>query len=258
MFGVVPRVLWKKYAPPDDENTIAQSTNCALIDSKVGLVLVDTGYGSKLRDKQAKFLHAEEGDPLVDSLSTIGAEASDIRHVILSHLHFDHAGGATKVVDGEVVPAFPDATYHVQRGEWQVAISELPELRGAYPLENITPLESGQLVFHEAGEILPGIHAVRSPGHTANHMCVLIQGSEGEAMFLGDLCPTSAHLPTLWCMSYDVDLLETRRQKPKLLQECVDRNRFVIFDHDPEVCVAKLERHDRRDFAVEEVVLESP
>ena len=257
MFGVVPRSLWSRVSPPDDANFIPQATNCLLVEMDDRMVLIDTGYGSKLTEKQRKIFRSEPGDPLVASLNAAGVSPEQIDTVILSHLHFDHAGGATRYDDqDELVPTFPNAEYVVQRREWMIATAELPELRGAYPLENLLPLEkAGRLRFIDGDvQILPGIHAVVTGGHTVGHQALIIESDGESAVFLADLCPTWRHLPTLWCMGYDVDLLQTRRKKPELLGQIADNGWLALSDHDPDHAAARLQRDKKRDFSVAEAI----
>ena len=255
MFGVVPKVLWTKVCPCAEDNTIAQNTNCVLVRSESKIVLIDTGYGSKLSEKQRRVFQAEEGDPLLRSLQARGLTANDVDVVILSHLHFDHAGGATRLNDqGELVPTFPRAEYVAQRLEWVTATAGFPELRGAYPQENLLPLmDSGRLRLIDGNvEIVPGIHAWVTGGHTQGHSAIVIRSGGETAVYLGDLCPTSGHLPMAWGMSYDVDTLQLRRKKPEVLGRIADENWLALFDHDSAVAAARLSRDDRRDFTVSE------
>lgn len=255
IFGVVPKPLWNRVIDCDEKNRIPQATNCVLVDTGKKKILIDTGYGSKLPEKQQRIIGAEEGDPLLQSLSDQGVSPEEIDKVILSHLHFDHAGGATRVnEDADTVPAFPEADYFVQRREWVVATANFPELEGAYPQGNLLPLEeTGQLhLVDGTAEIVPGVRMEVTGGHTEGHAAVIIE-SEGEtAVYLGDLCPSARHLPSRWCMAYDVDLLETRRRKPEWLGRIADHGWLALFDHDPDHAAAFLERDTRRDFQVRE------
>jgi glyoxylase-like metal-dependent hydrolase (beta-lactamase superfamily II) len=255
MFGVVPKVLWSRRFPADDQNRIAQGTNCVLIRTGARNVLIDTGYGSKFTEKQRAIYEAEPGDPLAASLSALGVTVDDIDVVVLSHLHFDHAGGATRRTEaGELIPTFPRAEYVVQRVEWELATADLPELRGAYPPDNLWPLErAGQLRLIDGEiEILPGLSGVPTPGHTSGHQSILIEQGGETAIYVGDLCPTARHLPALWCMAYDVDLLEVRRRKPLILGEAADGDWLVLLDHDPEHAAIRLKRDDEREFRIVE------
>lgn len=255
MFGVVPRVLWERVFPPDERHRIPQETNCLLIQDGSKNILIDTGYGSKLTDKQKKNFSAQAGEPLVDSLASKGLSRDDIHVVIFSHLHFDHAGGATRVDDGgELVPAFPNAEYVAQRREWSIATADFPELRGAYPQENLLPLEqSGQLrLIDDDTEVVPGIHSRVTGGHTEGHQVLTVTSQGASAVFLGDICSTSRHLPVLWCLAYDVHMQQTRRAKSIILNQAADSGSVVVFDHDPDVGAAILRHDDRRDFAIDE------
>ena len=259
MFGVVPKTLWTRFLETDAKNRIAQATNCVLVQAGDRNVLIDTGYGSKLTQKQRAILDSEEGDPLLASLQAVGLAADEIDTVILSHLHFDHAGGATRrTEDGELVPTFANAEYVTQRREWVNATAEFPDLRGAYPLDNLLPLaQSRQLRLLDGNvEILPGIRAHVTGGHTEGHQ-VLIFESEGQtAVYLGDVCPTWRHLPMLWCMGYDLDLLQLRRQKYELLGRIAEGGWLALSDHDPDHAAARLRRDEKRDFAVLESFVE--
>jgi glyoxylase-like metal-dependent hydrolase (beta-lactamase superfamily II) len=254
MFGVVPKVMWSKLIEVDEFNCIPQDTNCVLVQTGRQNVLIDAGYGGKLRDKERAVLRADPGDPIVDNLKAKGLAPEDIDVVILSHLHFDHAGGGIRLVEGQLVTTFPRAVYVVQRLEWEVAMAGYPELLAAYPLENIAPLEdSGQLRLVDGdGEIVPGISAKITGGHTNGQQALFIESDGQTAVYLADACPTTRHLPALWCMSYDMDLLQSRRIKPLLLGEIADRGWLALFDHDPDFAAARLRRDPEREFVVSE------
>jgi glyoxylase-like metal-dependent hydrolase (beta-lactamase superfamily II) len=259
MFGVVPKALWNRVFPADENNTIAQATNCVLVETGEQTILIDTGYGSKLPERQRKVLSAEEGDPLLKSLSALGLSAEDIDLVVLSHLHFDHAGGATEVNEaGELVPTFPQAEYFAHRREWVNATADFPELTGAYPQENLCPLETaGRLHLLDGNaEIVPGLRYFVTGGHTEGHAVVVIESEGQAAVYLADLCPTTRHFPSRWGMAYDVNMLETRRQKPYWLGEIADRGWLALFDHDPDHAAAYLERDTRGEFRVGEAFVE--
>ena len=257
LYGVVPRVLWERKTPPDEKNRIPQQTNCVVATIDGRNVLIDTGYGSKLPEKQQRNLTSEPGDPLLNNLKAAGFEPEDIDVVVFTHLHFDHAGGGTCLNEaGDIVPSFPNAEYIAQRREWVMATSELPELRGAYPQENLLPLQaSGQLKLIDGNvNVLPGLRSLVTGGHTEGHQALLLE-SDGEiAVFLGDICGTRMHLPVLWCMAYDTNLMQTRRAKADLLGEIADNDWLALLDHDPDYAAVRLSRDDRSDFVASEMI----
>ena len=257
MFGVVPRTVWTRYISVDNLDRIQQRTSCVLVRTGRENVLIDTGYGNKLTEKEQRNFGSELGEPLTASLAAVGLSAADINVVVLSHLHFDHAGGATKFDSNrQVIPSFPNATYVVQRREWTTAAAEYPELRAAYHLPNFVPLkEAGQLRLIDGNaEIVPGLRAWVTGGHTEAHQAIVIESGGAGAIYLGDVCPTFRHLPTLWCIAYDLELLKLRRIKPEVLGTVADRGWWALCDHDPDHAAAKLRRDDKRDFAVTEAL----
>ncbi|MEX0701846.1 MAG: MBL fold metallo-hydrolase [Planctomycetales bacterium] len=255
MFGIIPKALWDRVFPCDENNNILQNTNCALVRGHGRTVLIDTGYGPKLSEKQRRIFHAETGDPLLENLARHGVAADDVDTVILSHLHFDHAGGATRPSpDGSLVPTFPRAEIVVQRGEWETATDPGPALRNAYPQENIRPLAAHAKLRLVEGdvEIVPGIRALVTGGHTPWHQALVIESRGETAVYLGDLCATTRHMPMLWGMAYDVHPLVVRAKKPELLGRIADAGWLALFDHDPEHAAARLRRDERREFAIDE------
>lgn len=224
MFGVVPKPLWERRIPADERNRIPLGMRCLLIEHpSAGPVLIDTGVGNK---EDAKFLDIygiENSVPgyrtmLEAALAAAGYAPADVRVVINSHLHFDHAGGNTALEDGQVVPSFPNARYLVHAGEMQYATHTNERTAASYFPRNWDVLRaSGQLelVQHDV-ELVPGIRMRHTPGHTPWHQSIVIE-SEGEtAVFLADLCPTAAHVPLPWIMGYDVEPLVTLESKRTL------------------------------------------
>ena len=257
MFGVVPKALWSRVFPCDDDNNILQQTNCVLIRDGDRTMLIDTGLGSKLPDKQRRILHAQDGNPLRDNLAAVGIQPEDVDTVLLSHLHFDHAGGATMVAEnGQLVPTFPNAEYVAQHREWVNATADFPELRGMYPQDNLLPLkDAGQLRLVDGNvELAPGIRAWITGGHTEAHSAIVIEDADDTAIYLGDLCPDTRHLPIYWGMAYDVDLRQLRRAKAEILGTVADENWLSLFDHDPDTAAARIQRDSKRDFAVSELL----
>lgn len=257
LYGVVPKVLWERRTPADEKNRIPQQTNCVVVAIDGRNILIDTGYGSKLTEKQQRNLETESGDPLVRNLAAAGFEPEDIDLVAFSHLHFDHAGGATRLNESnEIVPTFPNAEYIAQRREWVMATSDLPELRGAYPQENLASLrDSGQLRLIDGNaEVTSGIRTIVTGGHTDGHQALLIESAGETAVYLGDICGTRMHLPVLWCMAYDTNLIQTRRSKADLLGQIADDDWLALLDHDPDVAAVRVSRDSRSDFIPSELI----
>ena len=255
MFGVVPKPLWERFQPADEANRIRMATNCLVARDGRHTLLIETGPGGKFTPRQRDQLGLEPGEPLLQSLAVLGIEPAEVDLVVLTHLHFDHAGGGTRYNDaGSLVTTFPRARYLVQRAEWEVAMSQAPELTGSYPPEHLLPLaKSDQLELLDGNvEIVPGISTLLTPGHTLGHQSILIEGESTAALYIGDLCPLAAHLPARWHMAYDLYPLETRRRKPELLGQAADENWWVLWCHDPDQAAARIVRDEKRDFAVVE------
>ncbi|HET9209673.1 MAG TPA: MBL fold metallo-hydrolase [Thermoanaerobaculia bacterium] len=244
MFGVVPRTLWEKEKPPDELNRIRMGTNCLLVERGSDLLLIDSGIGDKHDPRfQAIYgmdLHAER---LPDAIRRAGYEIGDVNHVLLSHLHFDHCGWNTREQGGKIVPTFPKATYWLQRGE--VDHGRLPNERdrASYFPDNWEPLfEAGAAeLFGDEAEPIPGVKAVRTPGHNADMCIVLLDGGEdARAVYWADLVPTAAHVPYPWIMGYDLYPLTTLENKKLWLPRAVEGNWLCIFEHDPVTPLGRL------------------
>ena len=257
MFGVVPRPLWEKRIAPDARNRIPLGMRCLLVEHDVGLILVDTGLGNK---ESAKFhdLYGIENAGvdgrtlLEDGIRAAGHRIEDVRLVVNTHLHFDHAGGNTvRTADGGVAPAFPNARWVVQAGEWHYATHTNERTAASYLAPNFVPLhEAGLLdLVDGAREIVPGLRVLPTPGHVPFHQSVLIESAGETACFLGDLVPTAAHLPLPWIMGYDVEPLRTLESKRALLARAEAEGWLLVFEHDAQVSVGRT-RHDGRAYVL--------
>jgi glyoxylase-like metal-dependent hydrolase (beta-lactamase superfamily II) len=255
MFGVVPKHLWSSVQPPDESNRIRCACHCVLARNGRQTVLVDTGYGGKYGPLDRKFYGMEPGEPLLESLAAVGVSADEIDIVVMGHLHFDHAGGGTRRgVDHRLTPTFPRAKYFIGRMEWEDATGGSPELQTAYWADNLGPLEAaGRVVLMDGNaEILPGLRACVTGGHTRGHLVVRFEADGQTLAYVGDLCPTTAHLRRMWHTAYDTYPLETRCRKPQLLGEAADRRWWIVWNHDPKVAVSRVARHPKREFVIVE------
>lgn len=251
MFGVVPRMLWKTRIEPDDRNRIPLAMRCVLVEHDDGLVLIDTALGNK---EDAKFLDIygvenqglEGATQLEDALASAGFLPGDVKWVINTHLHFDHAGGNTTMdPDLENDPrrhvraTYANATYVVQRGELEFARHTNERTRASYLPHNFEPIAAAnrwRLLDGDAA-VLPGISVRLTPGHVPFHQVVLLQDAGETALFVGDLFPTTAHLPLPWIMGYDLEPLRTLESKRTILNEAVAGGWRLIFEHDAQVAM---------------------
>lgn len=243
MFGVVPKLLWEKKAPPDEKNRIRMRANSLLVRTAGKNIVIETGNGTKWDSKQRGIYAVQDGDPLIDSLKKTGIHADEIDLVINTHLHFDHCGGNTRFDGERVVPTFRNARYVVQRGELEHAANPTERDRASYFPENFEPLSNAgqwQLVEGDA-EILPGISVERIPGHNADIHAVLLRGGGKVVAFVADLFPTRHHIALPWIMAYDLYPLQSLETKRKWLPRIVKNGWIVVFGHDPEVAAATLQ-----------------
>jgi glyoxylase-like metal-dependent hydrolase (beta-lactamase superfamily II) len=260
MFGVVPRTLWKTRIEPDDRNRIPLAMRCVLVEHDDGLVLIDTALGNK---EDAKFLDIygvenqglEGATQLEDALASAGFLPRDVRWVINTHLHFDHAGGNTTMDPDlendprrHVRPTFPQATYVVQQGELEFARRTNERTRASYLPHNFEPIAAANRwrLLEGEEEVLPGISVRLTPGHVPFHQAVLLQDGGEAALFVGDLFPTTAHLPLPWIMGYDLEPLRTLESKRAILSEALAGGWRLIFEHDHRVAIGTPAREGNR------------
>ncbi len=243
-FGVVPKTLWSKKVPADDNNRVLSGLNSVLVRTAEMNILIETGIGNKLPEKMAQIY----GQPaqLLDSLSVAGLAPEDIDIVINSHLHFDHCGWNTVRRNGSVAPTFPKAKYYAQEGEWKHA-HENQRDGVSYFTANYDPLvESGQMqLLHGNQEIAPGISVEVFPGHTRDMQAILIQSSGKTACYISDLIPTSAHLDVNWVMAYDLYPMESIQSRKRFYSRAIPEKWLTMFTHDPEVPWVYVEKDDR-------------
>ena len=246
MFGVVPKVLWERRIAPDARNRIPLALRCLLVEHDDGLVLIDTGIGNKENEKFRDIYGVENAGAggrtqLEDALRELGHGPEDVRWVINTHLHFDHAGGDSwHDPQGNIALAFPKARYVVQQGELEFARHTNERTAGSYLTHNFEGVPF--TLIEGEKEVLPGIRCLRTPGHVPYHQSVLVESGGERACFLADLVPTSAHLPLPWIMGYDLEPLVTLESKRRLYARAEAEQWLLVFEHDPVVVSGRLGR----------------
>ncbi len=248
MFGVVPRALWSKPCPPDNENRIRMNMNCLFVDTGAERILIETGIGDKWTPRQAEMYGIRRQRTLSESLFAItGVRADEISIVVNTHLHFDHAGGNTTVnADGEVVPTFKNARYFVSRSEYSHAEAPHERDRASYLPANWRPVvESGQLELKDADyDVVPGLKMETVTGHSKTMQCVRLN-REGTTLYsFADLIPMRAHVALPWIMGYDLYPVETLESKKRLLPQAAHEQWICFFYHDPDQPFGRIDEQD--------------
>lgn len=263
MFGTVPKALWEKTNPADEQNRIQMEARALLLQSKSKNILIDTGnggdfiakYGEKLGGKFAELYNVDESGPsLRKSLAIHGLKPEDITDVILTHLHFDHAGGATTEVNQQIKPTFPNAKYYVQSENLKTAQHPNVREKASYLQANFQPLiDAGQLILVNGPtqNLLPNISVWVSNGHTTGHQVVIVEDDKNKLIYCGDVIPTSTHVRSAWVMGYDLNPLQIIEEKTQLLKSSLTKSTYFFFEHDPYCDVATIES-DKNDFKVKE------
>ena len=253
MFGVVPRNLWSKYCPPDDQNRIRMSMNCVLIDTGSDRVLIETGIGDKWSDKHRAMYGIDRKRSLAESVEAVaGVAPHEVTIVVNTHLHFDHAGGNTvQGASGKTQAQFPNARYFISQAEYEHAESPSDRDRASYFPENWRPLkDSGQLELKpDAYEVVSGLTMETHAGHNRSMQCWRLQ-QNGKTIFgFADLVPMRAHVPFAWVMGYDLYPVETVEAKKKLLPQAAREGWTCLFYHDPNQPLARIVEQDGKFIA---------
>ncbi len=242
MFGVVPKVLWEKKHPADEKNRIHMALNTLLIVGEGRVVLVDTGIGDKWNEKLASIYGVDHSRfSLMKALLEHNIQPEDVTDVILTHLHFDHVGGATYYDEsGELKLRFPEATHYVQKSQLEWSQKRFEKDRASYLQENIEPLvNSGKLrVLDGPATVAPGIELLVTGGHTPGQQLTLVSGDDKKLLYAADLIPLHSHVAIPWVMAYDLYPVTTIREKKEILARAAEENWMIFFEHDPEIYCA--------------------
>lgn len=236
MFGVVPKSIWHKLNPADDNNMCTWTMRCLLIIDGAQRILIDTGMGDKQDAKFFGHYYMHGNDTLLKSLANVGLQPSDITDVVLTHLHFDHCGGAIQYNTGKdgYEPVFKNAKYWSNAAHWQNATQPNPREKASFLKENILPIEqSGQLNFvTDSNSINPNLSFINVSGHTEQMMLPVIQHQQQEIIYVADLLASMHHIPTPWIMAYDTQPLLSMQEKQAVLSRAVANNSILYFEHD--------------------------
>lgn len=248
MFGIVPKTLWSKTNPADENNLCSWAMRTMLIEDGNRLMLIDTGIGDKQSEKFFSHYYLFGDDSLIKNLNKLGFSPDDITDVFLTHLHFDHVGGAVKRVgENRLEPVFKNATYWSTENHWNWAINPNPKEKASFLAENILPIqESGQLKFINKTnsfikDVFSNIDVLFADGHTENQMIPHIQYQGKTLVFVADLLPSVGHIPLPYVMGYDIRPLVTIDEKSKFLEKAADNNYILFLEHDieNECCTVK-------------------
>lgn len=261
MFGVVPKVLWDKKYPADENNLINLAMRCLLVVDGNRKILIDNGIGDKQDEKFLKHYYLNGEDTLEKSLAKHGFTKDDITDMVLTHLHFDHTGGSIEWNDdkSKLIPSFKNANYWVSKSQWEWATQPNKREKASFLGENILPMqESGQLkVVEKEGELFPGFHVKFFNGHTDGQMIPHIEYKGRIVVFMADLLPSTAHIPIPWVMAYDTRPLITLQEKEAFYKEALDKDFVLFFEHDVYNECCTLQATDRGPKVKETFLLES-
>jgi glyoxylase-like metal-dependent hydrolase (beta-lactamase superfamily II) len=249
-FGLVPRALYSKYFKPDSFNRVPMTLVCMVIRSQGLNILVETGLGTKLSPKEVEHWGLERpGGGLLEELALTGLAPEDINIVVNTHLHSDHCGGNTIRLGDQILAAFPNATYIVQRMEWANFANPDARTRGTYLDDNFTPLiKAGKVrMLHGDTALTEEVVCVVTPGHTRGHQSILLKSGDWRGLFVGDLASYSVLMSrTSWLTAYDIEPLENLSTKQIWQRWALDHHAWLFFPHDPNVTVAQLRNEDGR------------
>jgi len=250
MFGVVPKVIWNKLVPANENNLCNWSMRCLLVEIEDRKILIDTGIGSKQSEKFYGHYDLNGDNSLMGSLASNGISADQITDVLLTHLHFDHCGGAIIKQDDALLPQFPNAIYHLTESHWNHANNPNDRERASFLPENFMLLkELGLLNFINEGDMIADCIEIKVfNGHTFGMIAPIIHWGATKLMYMADLIPAAAHIPVNYVMGYDIQPLITMEEKKSLLPWLESEQIWLVFEHDAIFCRAQVQQNDRGHF----------
>lgn len=254
MYGVVPKPLWERNSPADEKNRIKLSTRHLLLLSDDKKIIVDTGSGKNWDEKFEKIYSVDHSaHDMFPALDKLGVQREDITDVILTHLHFDHIGGAVLFENDKIIPAFPNAQYHIQKKQFEWGLNPSQRDKASYFKDRFVPLAEEGILNLIDGETNfdDDIELLVIEGHTFSQQLVKISDSSNTLLYCADLIPLSSHINPPFIMGYDLQPLVTLEEKKKLLPKAVDENWTLFFEHDPVIAAAKITSTEK-GFAIKE------
>lgn len=260
-FGVVPKTMWEKVYPADEKNLCKFAIRNLLIVTEERRILIDTGIGDKQDEKFLKHYFLEGHHSIVKSIEEAGFKAEEITDVVLTHMHFDHVGGAVKLTDNKLVPTFQNATYHVSKQQWEWAEEPNPRERPSFIKDNIQPLLDHKVVnfISDTTKLVPGVTLRLFNGHTAGLIVPYIKYKENTIVYTGDLLALSAQIPKSWVCGFDTRPLTSMEERNAFMKEAFENQFVIVFQHDFYTEACTLENSEKgyrlsKSFKLEEIL----